>query len=161
MIKSWNRDIDFFINLRVLRSFNLVNKNKLKNIFKKYTKHEFLWKEIEKMFNSGFINISNDLIYESRYYLRDSPLSSFLLNLYMSEFDDFFQSLVSKYSLRRNFYIHKNDFNRMISFYKDALKRFSPIKLEDNIYYLGTIQKLVSRKYECDFCCIIYLLNRI
>lgn len=140
-----------FLNLKLLRSFSLINKNRFKNIFRRYVKNEFLWKEIEKMFNSGFVNISNDLIFKSRNFLDYSSLSSFLLDVYMREFDDFIQNLIIKYSVRKSFYNHKDNSSNLLYSYSNTLRKFSPIKLEENLGYSKTIKNLVSRRYNSLF----------
>lgn len=151
IIRSWSNDIDFFLSLRILRSFNLINKNRLKNIFKRYVKNGFLWKEIDKMFSCGFINISSDLIYNFKDFLGDSLLSSFLLNLYLKEFDDFMFNITQKYNLRKNFYNKLGHNYKIISNYNFTLKRFSPLRLEENLSHLNNLKAFVTTKYKCDF----------
>lgn len=149
IIKSWDSNVDFFLGLKILRSFNLINRNRLENIFKRYLKDEFVWGEVEKMLNCNFISISNDLIYDSKDILSYSLLSSFLLNLYVNEFDDFMQDTVVKYNLRKEFYNFNNNFKGSISPFLNVFKRFSPIKVEMNFQQLVDLKSLVYAKYEC------------
>lgn len=151
VVKSWDNDIDFFLELKILRSFNLINKNRLKNIFKRYVNDDSFWIEIEKMLNSGFISISNDLVYNCKASLDDSLLSSFLLNIYLKEFDDFVGNLIYKYNLRKNFYSLGNNSNKFMSVYFNTLKRFSPLKLEVNLNHVDNLKNIISTKYECGF----------
>lgn len=151
MVKSWSTSIRFFLELKILRSFNLVNKNRLRNIFKKYVKNEYLWLEIEKMINCGSISISSDAIYNSGEYLGYSLLSSFLLNLYMNEFDSFVQNFAYKFNLRKDFYSSKNEINKSLFLYQNVLRKFSPIKLESNLNYSVNMRNLISEKYDTLF----------
>nr|YP_009512076.1 maturase [Euglena hiemalis]AXI98008.1 maturase [Euglena hiemalis] len=103
-LKVWDKQIIFYMTLKVLRSFTSINKTRLKNIFLKFLKNTFIWQELEKLVNTGFVNISNSSIYSSRNYLFSSSLSPFLFNLYMLEIDFFLEKFIFKYSIKRNLY---------------------------------------------------------
>lgn len=103
------------------------------------------------MLNCKLISISNDLIYNSKDFLGTSSLSSFLLNLYMKEFDEFVLSLIFKYNLRKEIYKFRNNFSLSLFSYLRVLKRFCPIKIEGNLSMSDNLKRLVFTKYECVF----------
>nr|CAA10850.1 maturase-like protein [Euglenaria anabaena] len=136
-IKSWNPEVNFFFSSKFKSFLDNINKNKLKNIFSKYIKDERYWFEIEKMLTSGFLNLSFEFTYFENNFAGFSPLSTFLVNVYLSEFDNFVRSLSYKNNsifILNNFILDKDNRD-----YRSFLLRTIPLKLE---YNLINIQKL-------------------
>lgn len=131
-IRSWSTEVDFFVVLNILLSLDILNKNRLKNIFQRnpYIDNTF-WHEIVKMINSNIVNFSDNYIYSCKNKLLSSPLSIFLLELYLSEIDIYLLSYSSRCNIRR---ILKDDFiflDKPTPNYKK--KSFLPIRLESNL----------------------------
>lgn len=89
------------------------------------------------MLSSEFVNLSSDSVYITSDFSRFNPLSRFLLNLYLTEFDDFINFSSYNNSSVQLF----NNTTTLIDFktYFSFLFKTVPIKLERN---LSTIQKL-------------------
>jgi hypothetical protein len=139
-----------FLGIYLLRVFDVVNKNRLKNILRKYLVDDCLLTEIEKMFYSGIIDISNDFIYNSKEFLGYSLLSSFLLNLYMKEFDIFIISSISQYNFKKNFYRNIKNVDKHFITYHSMLKRFFPIRSDIELTSIRNLKKFVFMKYKFD-----------
>ena len=85
-VKSWHC-VDFFARANLFNLFNLVNVNRLKNLFLRRVGCNRLWNEIFKMVDVGLIGFSNYFVFEKTSYLECSFLSMFLLEVYLFEFD--------------------------------------------------------------------------
>nr|YP_010700440.1 putative group II intron reverse transcriptase/maturase mat2 [Phacus arnoldii]WCH63578.1 putative group II intron reverse transcriptase/maturase mat2 [Phacus arnoldii] len=92
-IRSWDKNISFFLNARIIKGFSIINKNRLKNIFLKTIKDIKVWKEVDKMLIAGIINFSNNMIYKQHDFRSFNSLSYLLFNVYLSEFDIYVFSL--------------------------------------------------------------------
>lgn len=125
----------------ILLSLDILNKNRLKNIFQRnpYIDNTF-WHEIVKMINSNIINFSDNYIYSSKTKLLSSPLSIFLLELYLSEIDTYLLSYSSRCNIRRNFKGNFIFLDETIPNYKK--KCFLPIRLESNLFKYKNLRSL-------------------
>lgn len=142
-IKSWDTNISYFLNLNILRSFDIVNHNRLKNIFCKRVKDTKFWLEINKMMLVGLLDFSGDLIYKKQDFLKVSLLSSFLLDVYLSELDFFLKDLSVSFGSKFNLYDSSRSSNLDLERrkYNISLKNFISIKLEKNISEFSTLNK--------------------
>lgn len=125
-----------------------INKNYLKNVFKKYFKDDFIWQEIAKMFECKILDISTDeMVYSKANGLGKSLLSAFLLNLYLRELDDFIYSLiikcVSKKKVLKCFFDNSN--HRVL--YPSSVKDFFPLRLEKTLQKYTDMKYLIFSKY--------------
>ena len=97
LIKSWPVNLSWFIKFDIVKAFDAVNHNRLKNIFLKYCPDNCIWNEISKLLKVGIVNLKisspNDLGIS-----QGSVLSPFLFNVYMTEFDNFVELLQLKYN---------------------------------------------------------------
>ena len=84
-IRLWKTNLDFFVLNKLNRFFGIRNKNKLKKIFLKIIEDHSVWNEMEKMFSANVINLSSMSIYEDDNFFNFSPLSRFLLEIYLVE----------------------------------------------------------------------------
>lgn len=142
-IKSWDTNISYFLNLNILRSFDIVNHNRLKNIFCKRVKDTKFWLEINKMMLVGLLDFSGDLIYKKQDFLKVSLLSSFLLDVYLSELDFFLKDLSVSFGSKFNLYDSSRSYKLNLERrkYNIGLKNFVSIKLEKNISEFSTLNK--------------------
>jgi hypothetical protein len=97
LIKSWPTNLSWFIKFDVVKDFDTVNRNRLKNIFLKHCPDHRIWSEINKLMKAEIVGlkiISPDDLGVSQ----GSVLSPFLFNVYMTELDNFIESLKVKYN---------------------------------------------------------------
>jgi hypothetical protein len=78
----------------------------LKNIFRKVLKDEKIWLEIERMFEFGILNISNENIYQNFDVFSFNSLSYFLFNIYLSELDFYVYSLINQFNFKCCFFVN-------------------------------------------------------
>ena len=57
IIKSWDKNVKFFVVPKIFIYFKKINKNILRNIFLSKFKDYQLWREIEKMINANVFSI--------------------------------------------------------------------------------------------------------
>jgi len=97
LIKSWPTNLNWFIRFDVVKVFDTVNRNRLKNIFLKYCSDYRIWEEINKLLKAQIVDLkitsSSDLGVS-----QVSVLFPFLFNVYMTELDKFVESLKLKYN---------------------------------------------------------------
>jgi retron-type reverse transcriptase len=97
LIKSWPTNLGWFIKFDIVKAFDTVNRNRLKNIFFKNCLDHRIWNEINKLLKTEIVDLkttsSNDLGVS-----QGSVLSPFLFNIYMTELDNFIESLKLKYN---------------------------------------------------------------
>lgn len=140
IIKSWDKNVKFFVVPKILIYFKKINKNILRNIFLSKIKDYSIWNEIEKMINANVFSISNHLLHNSLVSLNN--LSLFLLNLYLSQLDLYIKSLY-----------HLANFNKFLclkpyflkSFYQRnlcILKNFIPLKIYNYIRVFFDLKKI-------------------
>lgn len=95
LIKRWPTNLNWFLQFDILKVFDSVHHNRLKNIFLKYCPDNRMWDEISKLLKAEIVDFkvssSNDLGSSL-----GSVLSPFLFNVYMTEFDTFVESLQLK-----------------------------------------------------------------
>ena len=98
VIKGWPVNLSWFVKFDIVKAFDTVNRNRLKNIFTKYCPDYRIWGEVNKLMKAEIvglkINSCDDLGVSQR-----SVLSPFLLNVYMTELDKFIEVLQAKYSV--------------------------------------------------------------
>lgn len=127
-IKGWDTNLKYFLVGNIYLSFNTINRRRLKNIFLKVVNNINLWNEIEKMINCNLINISDSSIYMKSNFLETSLLASWLLDIYLNEFDLFLKGLIHNFSSKINVY----SFNK--NFSKKFCSDFLPLRLEYSLY---------------------------
>lgn len=86
-MKSWSLNLKFILKCSMFSNFFFISKSRLKNIFLKVLNDLLIWKEIEKMIDSGLISFDKNCIYRSFSYEHINSLSYFLFNVFFSEFD--------------------------------------------------------------------------
>jgi len=123
LIKNWNVNVKSFINLKILRSFNTFNKNKLLSIFKKFIKETDLLIELSKLVHDNVIDLSSNLIYEGNFVFLREQLSRFSLDLLLKELDIFLHRLSFNYQVKLMCYFSNIAFKNNVIFY-------DPITLE-------------------------------
>ena len=129
-IKSWDKNVSFFINGDMSCPFLSSNFGRLRNIFIKNFSEEKLWLEIEKMFKSGILDMSLNSIYWGDNIYSFSILSRFLLELYLFEFDSFLTKLSFDTEHLCKWYSKKMEGS---SLYSSLLLNSVSIKLENNL----------------------------
>lgn len=127
-INNWKFNISFFINSKIIMGFIKINKNRLRNIFFKILKDQRLWLEIEKMFEAGVINISNESVYSNFDFCSFNSLSYFLFNVYLCEFDFYMNSLINQFNVKHFFFKKDLTLNNKKQKFNDLL--LFPIKLK-------------------------------
>lgn len=142
-VKGWDTNITYFLKLNILRSFNIVNINRLKNIFCKQVKDFKFWSEIQKMIYVGLVDFSDHLIYKKQDFYKSGLLSSFLLDVYFSELDIFIKDLSIRYNSKFSLYNSQFKFLSKMNLerqrYNIILKNFIPLKLEKKILMFKTL----------------------
>lgn len=67
LIKSWSTNINWFIKFDIIKTFDKINRNRLKNIFLKYCPDQRIWNEINKFIKAEIVNLkttqSSDLVF--------------------------------------------------------------------------------------------------
>lgn len=86
LIKSWPTNLSWFVKLDIVKAFDTVNRNRLKNTFLKYCPDYRIWSEIDKLMKAKIVGLKitscDDLGIS-----QGSVLSPFLFNVYMTELD--------------------------------------------------------------------------
>jgi hypothetical protein len=127
-IRSWTSDIRFFLSAKILRIFTNKQVLKIKNIFFEFLDDNLLWFELEKMIRSGNINFASEYVYKSLNLFSYSPLSRFLLQIYLLELDIFFVRLISDFNIVKSLL---GLFKKDVSYdFINLSSNYSPIKLE-------------------------------
>lgn len=99
LIKNWPVNINWFIKFDIVKAFDKVNRNRLKNIFLKYCSDHRIWNEISKLMKAEIIDLKSDSS-SGLGISQGSVLSPFLFNIYMTELDKFVESLQLKYDVK-------------------------------------------------------------
>lgn len=76
----------------IVKTFDTVHRNRLKNIFLKYCSDYRIWNEINKLLKAEIISLKTNSIGDLG-ISKCSVLSPFLFNVYMTEFDNFMELL--------------------------------------------------------------------
>jgi hypothetical protein len=88
----WSPNTVYFLKYSVIHIFENIHKKRLKNTFNRFVKDLRFWKELEKMFNAGyFMELHPKKVVYGRF------LYSFLLNVYMHDFDQLVENLNDEY----------------------------------------------------------------
>jgi hypothetical protein len=97
LVKSWPTNLSWFVKFDIVKAFDTVNRNRLKNIFLEYCPDHRIWSEINKLMKAEIVGLkttsSGDLGIS-----QSSVLSPFLFNVYMTKLDNFIESLKVKYN---------------------------------------------------------------
>nr|YP_009538701.1 maturase [Lepocinclis ovum]AYQ93719.1 maturase [Lepocinclis ovum] len=95
-IQKWDKNISYFMKVKILSSSTFINKNRLEHIFLKFIKDHRIWNEIYKMMNVSalFLPCINNF----------NSLYSLLFNLYLFEFDSYIFNLSSYFTSKYLFY---------------------------------------------------------
>jgi hypothetical protein len=96
VIKSWPTNLSWFVKFDIVKAFDTVNRNRLKNIFLKYCPDHHIWSEINKLMKAEIVNLKISSC-DDLGVSQGSVLSPFLFNVYMNELDNFIESLKTKY----------------------------------------------------------------
>lgn len=147
IIMLWNTSLYHTLVFKILRSFNFSNKCYLKNILFKFLKDPFILKQFDKMLNTCIIGISGSLIYNTVSNFWNSNLSSFLLNLYLMEFDFYLEKFVFKYNFFKNFEFNPRLFNDNFFYYLNILSIFMPVKSNQKLFKFCKLKLLVFAKH--------------
>lgn len=121
----------YFISCQFVNFFDLINKNRLKNIFSRIISDLRVWDEISKMLDNNILDIKSGYFYSNEFSPFFDFLSFFLFNVYMLEFDLYVFSLISKFCSRKViFKLHSinfldKEFNKV---------NISPLKLKLNSF---------------------------
>lgn len=129
-IKEWAKNVVWLLDYDIKKAFDNVHRNRLRNIFLKHINQPRVWEEIEKMMNSGIIDVS--LVFETKGVAQGSVLSPFLFNIYMNEFDSF----VGKLKQEKFSPFIKKDMDGSA-----AMKNYKRIKAEFSNNYVHTALK--------------------
>lgn len=142
-IRKW-RSISFFSSSKIFTLSNLININRLKNLFIKNLNCFRCWNEISKLIDIGLVGFADEFILEGRFYLKCSFFSVFLLELYFYELDVYLFNLYFKSSIVKNLRFFSNFTNRSIiqkNFcFFDSL--YSPNKFEKHILKFKSLKNL-------------------
>lgn len=141
-IKTWDSNLKFFLTGKIILSFNLMNRNRLKNIFLKTIGDIAFWSEIEKLVNCNLIDISGNAIYLKSRFLDNKPLSYWLLEMYLNELDIFLANIVDSFGSRLNIYLSNKLFSNKSFFFK-----FIPLKLEKNLFKFKNLKLNYINQY--------------
>lgn len=140
IIKSWDKKIKFFMSPKLLTSFKKINKNILRNIFLSIIKDNKVWGEIEKMINLNILGISSLHIYNPTNIANN--LSTFLLNLYLSQLDIYIKTLCHSSNFKK-FLGFKPYFLKV--FYKrnlNVIKSYIPLKISKYLKSFSDLKKI-------------------
>lgn len=84
--KNWRTNTTFLIDYDINKTFDNVNRMRLKNLFCAHIKDIRFWFEISKLLNAGVL-LELQAIFEHKGVAQGSILSPFLFNVYMHELD--------------------------------------------------------------------------
>ena len=118
-IKEWSKNVVWLLDYDIKKTFDNVHRKRLRNIFLSHINQPRVWSELEKMMNSGIIDVN--LIFEKKGVAQGSVISPFLFNIYMNELDSFMSKLMKDKSVP---FLMK-DMER-----SDAMKKYKKIKAE-------------------------------
>nr|CAA10854.1 maturase-like protein [Lepocinclis spirogyroides] len=124
IVKFWNPNLDFFIKFNVYKSFNLINLNRLKNIFSVLILDFRIWIEIKKILVFRSVNF-NEKIFNL------NILANFLFNIYISEFDNYLFNLFSFFNSK--YYKYKNFFYTINN--SSVYSSLVPLKITSGSFY--------------------------
>lgn len=79
LIKNWPTNLSWFIKFDVVKAFDTVNRNRLKNIFLKYCPEHRIWSELNKLMKAGITDLGTTSV-DDLGVSQGSMLSPFLFN---------------------------------------------------------------------------------
>lgn len=131
MIKNWNLNLSFFLNTKVLVSFEFLNKSRLKNLFFSFIRNKKIWNEILKMMNFRVISFSPRLfLYENGCYFFNL-LSVLLFDIYFAELDTYVLNLSYQFNSKRVFVSEFNFEKKLVAKKKIYLECLFPLKFTE------------------------------
>jgi hypothetical protein len=140
LVKSWPTNLNWFLKFDIVKTFDSINRNRLKNIFLNYCADHRIWNEINKIINAKIISFMSISSCNDLGISQNSVLSPFLFNIYMTILDKFVESLQLKYNNSTFFsatpFIIQND-------YKQLMKKFKTKRGLANIIFQTGSPKLV------------------
>jgi hypothetical protein len=162
IILSWDKGINFFININIIRSYSIINRNRLKNIFLKTFKDNRFWEELDKMFLCDFLNICSSSIYKKNNILGFNVLSFFLLNIYLNELDVYIYDISITYNSRINLVCFENfllKYSENMCFF---LLKFYPLKFSKFLFYFKSFNNVRDFNFSSlfDFIYFSFKFNR-
>ena len=101
VVKSWPTNLSWFVKFDIVKAFDTVNRNRLKNIFLKYCPDYRIWNEINKLIKAEIVGLKISSCADLG-VSQGSVLSPFLFNVYMTELDNFIESLKVKENKRNS-----------------------------------------------------------
>lgn len=144
-IKHWPKTITFAIDYDIKKAFDNVNKNRLKNLFNKVVKDPKFWTEIEKLLNAGYAIESLNMKSEVGVN-QGSILSPFLLNIYLTELDNFVIGIRKKVSISKKGWKERGYGDPLaVNSYKKIMCTYNE-KMVDTLKKAGSVKVFVRNK---------------
>lgn len=136
-IKQWSHNTVWILDYDVRKAFDNVNRRRLANIFLSHIDSPRLWREIEKMMNTGIIDVKE--IFEKKGVSQGSVLSPFLFNMYMNELDNFILNWKKKVTIET-----KNENPEAMKEYKTLITKFSSSRLHTALKEYGDLEAMTK-----------------
>ena len=136
-IKQWSNNTVWILDYDVRKAFDNVNRRRLANIFLSHIDSPRLWREIEKMMNTGIIDVKD--IFEKKGVGQGSVLSPFLFNMYMNELDNFILNWRKKVTVET-----KRENPEAMKEYKTLITKFSSSRIHTALKEYGDLEAMTK-----------------